>query len=108
MLSYCLWGFFVTKREVARKAATNLGLPQNKFEKQMNEFFRVAADALIDGDEIWMAPFGRLYVRKYGGREGKERLWLKPSVAFNKVLRASPLEAPAFYADIMDSLLNED
>lgn len=98
----------MTKREVARKAATNLCLPQNKFEKYVNEFLKVAADALIDGDEIWLAPFGRLYVRKYGGHEGKERLWLKPSVAFNKILRASPIETPAFYSAVMDSLLNED
>ena len=98
----------MTKREVIRKAATNLGLPQNKYEHQVNEFFRVAADALIDGDDVWMAPFGRLYVRAYGNREGKERLWLKPSNKFNRVLRASPLEAPAFYSVIIDSLLNEE
>lgn len=98
----------MTKRELIRKAASNLGLPQKKFEMQINEFLKVAADALIDGDEIWMSPFGRLYVRRHGGKEGKERLWLKPSKSFNRVLRASPVEAPAFYSEIINSLLSED
>lgn len=89
----------MNKEALVRSVAGELGYPRETVAKLLQTFLATIAEALLDGDTVFLMHFGKFYTKKLGRRSGKLRygIFFKAQPAITRRMRECGRKGNRYY-----------